>query len=311
MIARPWSVQVELAEGCTRLCSFCGLNAIRNGPGAFKFMTVANAQTIATRLSRFVPRARIEFAMHGEPLANPRHAEILSAFRAALPDAQIQVTTNGGPLRGKMAVKLDAIFSSGANFVVIDTYRPERDALLKEIARLPAHLRVVDFYREWAPRKLSPYMRHHPPLQRTVVVLDDLEARSGEVASRTIKNQGGNSPARAPLKEPRKLTCTNPFREMVVLWSGAVQICCDDWSKEYPCGNLIDEDAETIWEGSRFEAARAMLQARERGFGPCAACDQGAGARSGLLPKYSAPTDQQRALALSNTRAREGAEMSQ
>ena len=28
---RPWSIQIELTEGCNRLCTFCGLNAIRDG----------------------------------------------------------------------------------------------------------------------------------------------------------------------------------------------------------------------------------------------------------------------------------------
>jgi tRNA A37 methylthiotransferase MiaB len=29
---QPWSVQVELVEGCNRICGFCGINAIRSKP---------------------------------------------------------------------------------------------------------------------------------------------------------------------------------------------------------------------------------------------------------------------------------------
>ena len=39
MMSKPWSIQIELAEGCSRLCSFCGLNGIRDKPGNYKFIS--------------------------------------------------------------------------------------------------------------------------------------------------------------------------------------------------------------------------------------------------------------------------------
>src|SRR5512135_1233867 len=93
----PWCIQPELAEGCSwrfgsgkgGLCSFCGIQAIRSGPGEFKFMTVGTAMRIAEGMIGWNEKPRIEFAMRGEPLMNPKHLEIFRIFRDRLPNAQM------------------------------------------------------------------------------------------------------------------------------------------------------------------------------------------------------------------------------
>ena len=40
-LTRPWSVQIGMVEGCNRLCTFCGLNAIRTKVGEnIKYMEI-------------------------------------------------------------------------------------------------------------------------------------------------------------------------------------------------------------------------------------------------------------------------------
>jgi len=291
---QPWSVQLELAEGCNRLCTFCGLNGIRDKPGSYRCMTVDTAYKLAPELAELCPLARYEFAMHGEPLANPDHVMIISVFRAYLPKAQMQVTTNGIRLLGHMQERLDALFDkAGVDFVILDTYRPERDKLRREVATLKG-IRVLDFYEQMVPAGQSPWHNNKRAMQRTLVVMDDLEARSGEVASRVILNHAGSNPTKAVPKEPLRKTCTLPFRELTVTWNGHVNVCCMDWKHEYTAGRALERSLKEIWYGAEMEAARAMLQNKDRGFGPCAACDAGSGSRAGLLPKYPPVTAEQR-----------------
>lgn len=282
---KPWSVQIELTEGCNKLCSFCSLNAIRTAPGQnLKFMTVDTAKILAPKLAEFVPEKRYEFAMHGEPLTNPDKYEILKIIRDACPKAQIQITTNGKITLKRMQETLEKLFDIGVDFILMDTYYPERDDLWKEAATLK-NIRVLDFYKDCNDEKTNPYRNHHRALNRTLILLDDLEKKDGDSKNRVIYNQGGNSPYNPFLKEPLKKTCTLPFRDLTILYNGDVRLCCDDWSGEYTCGNVLENSLEEIWFGDKFNAARKMLSNKRRDFGPCINCNASAGGRSGLLPK--------------------------
>lgn len=306
MIQKPWSVQLEMSEGCNRLCTFCGLNGIRSAPGNFKFMSQESAIKIAEGLGRFAPEARYEFAMHGEPLANPEWESVVHWFRHFLPKAQIQITTNGiVTLKQGMQKVFDKAFSLGVDFIVLDTYAPERERLLPEVAKLQG-MTVVDFYREWLPAKKSPWANYHRKLNHHVIVMDDISLHQGEAKQRVIMNHAGNNPTAPKLEQPLKKTCTIPFREMSVCWNGNVNICCMDWQHEYTVGNLVTQTPEQVWMGRPFEAARAMLQSKSRAFTPCDKCDAGAGSRAGLLPKYPAPTADDHAVIAATVKASRG-----
>lgn len=295
-LTRPWSIQVELAEGCNRLCPFCGLNGIRDGAGNYKYMTVETAKLLAKQCSEFCPNARYEFAMHGEPTMNPKANEIFEIFRRKLPDAQMQLTTNGKVMLKNvewMQKKIDAIFVSGIDFIILDTYWPERDQIREMITHITGH-DVIDFYEDMAPNNESPWYNHHRKFNNTIVLMDDLLKRNGEVKSRTIYNHAGNADPKIapPVETPLKKTCTMPFREMAIRWDGNIALCCHDWKGEYMISNIHDKHMKDIWMDERFEAARTFLQNKQRTFNPCSRCNIDSGSRAGLLPKYPAPTQE-------------------
>ncbi len=286
-LGRPWSAQIELVEGCTRLCSFCGLNAIRDAPGNYKRMTISTAELTAAQLMQLNPEARIEFAMHGEPTMNPDGPAIIARFRVAMPNAQIMLTTNGASFRNLKTVqeKVHQWFAAGCDFIVVDTYMPERDEVVAALRTLQ-RFRVADFYSELAPAGWSPYHNHRGRSSGLVVLMDDIGERDGEHPSRVILNHAGSNPTAPVLGQPLQKTCTNPFREITVCWDGEVRICCMDWRGEYVCGNVHTQTLTEIWWGQAFEDARQMLQNRDRNFAPCSFCNKSAGPRAGLLPKY-------------------------
>lgn len=292
----PWSVQIEFVEGCDRLCPYCGLNAIRDKPGNLRLMDMDTLANAARGFADLCPTARYEIAMHGEPLLHPQRLGLLSWMRRWLPRAQIQVTTNGAWIRGNMRDRVQHLFAAGVDFVVLDTYEPERRKLQQDAWKCVDVFNVLDFYEDCVPNDISPWHNHHRKLRNTVILMDDLGHRTGEVKSRVIVNHAGSNPLAPRVMEPRCTTCTNPFREMAVCWNGNVCICCMDWKHEQVMGNVNEDSVKAIWMGERFEAARAMLSAKDRSMAPCFRCDRNAGARAGLLPKYPAPTLAQRRL---------------
>ena len=95
IVNKPWSVHVELSEGCNRRCKFCGIHSLyREGFIPYKFMSVETAKNIAKSLNTWLDKCRIEFAMQGEPLLNPNSTKIFNAFRTHFPKAQILLTSN-------------------------------------------------------------------------------------------------------------------------------------------------------------------------------------------------------------------------
>lgn len=257
-------------------------------------MDFKTALRTASGIQQLCPTARIEFAMHGEPLANPNYLKIFRVFRGMLPKAQMQVTTNGNVIAKRMQDKLNEIFDAGIDFVILDTYYPERDSLREAATKLEG-IQVMDYYDDVVDGAgPSPWHNHHRKLRKTVILMDDLEARDGESKARVIVNHAGNNPTRPRLTEPLAKTCTLPFREITVAWNGNVNICCQDWRHEYTVGNVMESSLSAIWVSPEFEAARAHLQNKERGFAPCNVCDIGSGSRAGLLPKYPPLEDGQR-----------------
>lgn len=289
-VSAPWSVQLEMSEGCNRLCTFCGLNALRDAPGApYFFMDEVTARRTAEQLADLCPNARVEFAMHGEPTQNPRFHELVGIFRQHLPNTQFQLTTNGRNWMRDLQGCAEAAFAAGIDIIVLDTYEPERTRLQAD-ARAIRSFKVMDFYEHCVPQDFSPWHNHRRKVQRTLVVMDDIGLRTGEVASRTLMNHAGNATSQPVPPEPLRKTCTIPFREVSVAWNGAVNVCCMDWGHEYTCGNVNERTLRDIWYGEEFTAARRILGSKQRGFSPCDRCNAGSGSRSGLLPKMKHPS---------------------
>ncbi len=292
-LTRPWSVQIGMVEGCNRLCTFCGLNAIRTKVGEnIKCMEIATAHKIAKDLAKLCPTARVEFAMHGEPTLHPQWQEILSIFRQHLPQCQLLLTTNGRTWMRSFDISVAEAFNAGVNIIILDTYNPERTKLHK-LARACSvpNVEVVDYYDELLPqgKEMLPWTNHRGKIDRLLVITDDIEVRNGSGA-RDLLNHAGNSADQPIPDEPLNLTCERPFREITVCHDGDVNICCMDWGHEYNCGNVKEKSLDKIWRGERFTSARRVLKRNERGFSPCDRCNYIPGSRLNLLPDLGRPT---------------------
>ncbi len=304
---QPWSVQIEPTEGCNRRCSFCGINAIRPGDhghcSPYRHMNLKLAERMGEELADLCPHARFEFAMHGEPMMHPQIFKLLKVYRHHLPKAQFLLCTNGRTLmvsQERMQEDVERLLEI-VDILMIDTYYPERDELQNMIwdLTIKGNLKnIVDYYDEWHPKKMSPYANNRRKEGGVLVVMDDIGKRTGQSRVREMLNHAGSNPMMPEALEPLQKMCTNPFRELTICYNGVVNICCMDWKHEYVCGHGGDfaVSLSEIWYGERFAAARAMLQSKDRNFGPCRLCTKNAGTRVGLCPKIPSPTEAQKML---------------
>lgn len=284
----PFTVKVELSEGCNLACVFCGINGIRERPGKiYNFMTIDTATAIAMQLAALQKQERwnmrIEYTMHGEPSMNPQHPTIIGIFRRYLPKTQLMLTSNGGGMLRNTAAHINDLFlNRGLNILALDDYE---DVLIvgkiRDRTLLDLHP-SIRWYEYPADKEGNPH-RRHPVSSRMVTVIRDLQVNSKAKAGThsNIVNHCGAGGPRDLSTMGRK--CAKPFRELAIRWNGEVAACCDDWRGEFKAGNIRDLSIGTIWQGARFMALRKKVLAGERDFGPCLGCTSRS-FRTGLLP---------------------------
>lgn len=274
MQEEPFTLKVELTEGCNLYCDFCGLQGIREGPGGpYKFMSVATADKIGELMAKAEWNPRIEMAMHGEPTMNPNRVNIIAALRDHLPRASIMMTSNGGGLLPDPFDKIQAMMDAGLNILALDDYDYVNivDKIEKEV--------ICERYPE--NPDANPYRRR--PKDSLVVIMPDISATAeGVHSANIISNHCGAAGPRNQRKQGKR--CARPFRELAITWDGEVVLCCNDWRREFTVGNVNNvSDIRTLWDHPAMHSIRKYAYHGQRTIGPCDGCDSHSH-RCGLLP---------------------------
>ncbi len=285
MIARPWTFKLELTQGCNLRCDFCPIATVPWG-GDRRFMAPELAFELAAQARTLNAEPRIELTMRGEPTLNPRVADCVAAMRAALPQAQISLFTNGIRFLKEPALAAE-LLHAGVNILCVDCYNGTYERFQRLLAPVAQAERapMVDF------RSFSAYRRHPGgDRMRVINLVPDIEDPAQLVRVRVVHNQGGNlHPDKAasfglqPLRQPLRRKCGRPFRELAITNDGHVLLCCHDWGEEAVLGHAPGERLWDIWHGPAHRAHLAALYKGDRSAAPCASCDYHGGFRLGLL----------------------------
>lgn len=299
----PFSIQIELTEGCNRGCEFCGLRGMREkGTKPLYYMEKDVATRIAEEIKRVGWNSRLIFSMHGEPTLNQNWLRIIKLFRKILPKAKISVMTNGYYIRrhgvntGEFKEVIEEVRNVGVNDLIIDMYTENDDG-----HQIMSACDKENVKYEVLGKGVLLYGNSHSKMR--ILFNPPIQTDEGAAINRHLCNHCG---AAAPLDYSYEgKRCARPFREMTFRYNGAVALCCNDFRGQYPIGNIMERDIDDLWHDKRFKAARILLYAGERGaFVPCKGCNA-LSHRVGLLPdllgkqEMPEPTDKVRAFASS------------
>jgi len=279
-IPNPWSVQIELTEGCNRRCYMCGIHSIRGKERNWKFMKEETAKKIAEELEEWIPQGRrIEFGMHGEPSLNPNINNIFKDFRDIYPNSQILTYNNGITLSREL---IEEQFDAGLNILIVDIYDKETKQKVEELIKDPLPAEVEPFESGFHPWK------YHSNDIKKICLIDNLLDKTWNMSiKRRYNNMGNNTPIKVQkklgvyLEEPLVKDCSNVHRELIVKYDGFVPGCCMDWQRLLPMGKFPEESLKEIWQGDKFQALRQMLYNKHRVMEPCCYCNH-LGFRNGL-----------------------------
>ncbi|MBS1151084.1 MAG: molybdenum cofactor biosynthesis protein [Myxococcaceae bacterium] len=133
------TLRVSLLTQCQYDCAYCRPGALTPAVGKSQWLSAAEYGRLA-RVFAQEEIGRVRFT-GGEPLLRPEVVEVVGAFRAAMPGAELALTTNGQLL----AAKLPALVEAGLQraTVHVDSLDPERYRALMGDGELEAVLAGV------------------------------------------------------------------------------------------------------------------------------------------------------------------------
>lgn len=245
----PSVVEINESGKCNRSCSFCP-KSDPNYPDVSEFIDTALIEKLTQELGEVNYSGIFVYSGFCEPLLDKNIFELIRISKLNMPNAKIELVTNGDPLNPSRMKKL---FDSGLTTLLISAYDDESQ---------------VEFFNDMAVEagvEKSRYVIRPRWLSEEESFGITLNNRSGALANAEFVIE--------PLNEPMKQKCNYPSYSFFMDYNGDVHICSHDWNKKYVAGNVNNETFLEIWGGDRLMNARKLLLKGNRGFSPCDVCD--------------------------------------
>ena len=241
-------VEISNSGMCNRKCSFCP----RSDPDYSdinEFISSNLHTKIFSELSDLNYNGMVIYSGYVEPLLHKRIYQNISEARMFLPNAQIEIITNGDVLNKKRLIKL---FESGLSTLLISVYDgPKEEEYFYNLCR---DVGLKD----------SQYVVRNRYMSEEANFGLNISNRSG-----TLENAKYKIPA---LKKSLNSICNYPAYTFFIDYNGDVQMCSRDWAKKYVLGNVKNEKIIDIWLNEKYQFARKKLLEAERNFSPCNKC---------------------------------------
>ncbi len=248
-IPMPSVIEISNSGMCNRKCSFCP-RSDPNYDHVNEFIDQNLHDKIYDELKSLNYSGSIIYSGFVEPLLDKRIYKHIKDIREKLPNANLEVITNGDPLNDKRALKL---FEAGVSVLLISVYDGPKEAenFLKMMKKIN-----IDKSR-YVIRN-----RYYGEDKDFGITLSN---RAGNLNNAEFKIE--------PLKESLKMKCTYPSYTFFIDYNGDVLMCSHDWGKKMIMGNVKNNSIKEIWTSKKFDFARKKLNNADRNFSPCNVCD--------------------------------------
>jgi radical SAM protein with 4Fe4S-binding SPASM domain len=242
-------VEISNSGMCNRKCSFCP-RSDPSYPDINEFISNNLHTKIFLELSELNYKGMIIYSGFAEPLLHKKIYENISEARRLLPEAKIELITNGDVLNLRRIKKL---FDAGLSTLLVSVYDGKKEE--------------EKFYKLCEEAKLNnnQYVIRNRYLSSEDNFGLNLSNRSG-----TLKNALYSV---KPLQKSLQEKCNYPAYTFFIDYNGDVLMCSHDWGKKYVLGNVKDQKIIDIWCNKKFTVARKNLLNKKRDFSPCNICD--------------------------------------
>lgn len=258
------SVFFELRTRCNGKCGFCAASVQNESRPDITMSFDLYAKVIAD-LKEMGFTGRVAFFINSEPLLVRDLGDYVSHARENLPEAWLQVTTNGKSLKPDRAHEL---LQAGLNEISVNNYGDDL------AAPVPPHLIAVRdevLPQYYAADLIKPGHGPDPELGNAIFRFNIFP----RLETAILTNRAGTAPNKKAVegRNPRGF-CKYPFTQFNITADGRVSKCCADLFFGEPMGNVSNQSVAEIWNGEKFRLIRSQLLKNDRGKNAmCEGCD--------------------------------------
>lgn len=255
------TVFFEVRTRCNGNCPFCAAS-VQNETREDISMPMELHKKVINELKTLGFSGRIAYHVNNDPLLFPQLPEFVKYARSNLPNAWIQILTNGKALTLK---KTENLLNAGINELSINCYNDNFSAELPKPIQnirddlLPRFYKPGQIRTGYGPESNEHIFRFNVTRRK---ISDILTSRAGTSPNKKEKS-----------KMPRGF-CEYPFTQFNITADGKVNKCCADFYFLDVMGNLNEESVMEIWKGEKFNnVRRTLLQGNRGAIETCKKCD--------------------------------------
>ena len=240
---KPTHIENETVNRCNSTCSFCPVNRLVD-PRDGARMTEETYRGIIDELREWNYTGTLNLFSNNEPFLDKRINEFVAIARENLPDAHLQIITNGTLLTPEKAVGALENLSN----MLINNYAPQQV--------LHDNVREVVEYLEAERSDLA------------------VKVTVGYRSTEEVKtNRAGNAPNRKALPTIFRSRCAYPFFQMVVRPDGKVSLCCNDALGQETLGDVTAKGLRAAWNDPLRKEIQELMKMGRHKIDLCATCD--------------------------------------
>jgi 8-amino-3,8-dideoxy-alpha-D-manno-octulosonate transaminase len=236
------NIQIETTSVCNLKCEYCPNSTVGREPA---LMQTETYYRIIDSIKEYMPDYSGTLAPHfyGEPLMDKRLEQLIGYTRQMLPDAIIEVYTNGELLTVERYM---ALKSAGVNMFKISQHTELPSSTLQNcltfIKLNHPELFSVDY---------KVYYNEKYKMNRGGLV------KAEHLPLDLMKNAAG---------------CSMAHRVMTFDYKGQAVLCCNDYLSRHVFGNIQSNSIQEIWEGKAYKRIRNQLMFGYLPFDMCKVC---------------------------------------
>jgi hypothetical protein len=247
-------LEISTAMDCPMRCDFCPQEAAVAGYRGPRLMTV---DTFIRAVENAQPVGQISFAGFAEPFLNPLTAVMVEHARTAAPSV-VMYTTGVGMKLADVAT----MTRCGLDWITL--HLPDAAGAMK-VNITPAYWIAIEALMssgiQVRPMAMGPIHPEFEGLFRGVRVggNESMQSRAGHVE--LMQAPGINPDRFVKMAHRGRLGCraAPELDHPVLLPSGELVLCCQDWALEHVLGNLADRRWDDIYSGEAFSAVKSGM----------------------------------------------------
>lgn len=275
-LSTPYLVFLDPSDICNFACSFCptGDNALMSRTRQQQLLDWDLYKRIIKSLCQMPePIKTLRLYGFGEPLLNPKFADMVAYARKTQRFVQIDTTTNGSLLKPDLGQR---IIEAGLDALIVSVPADYSDKYRENIKR---------FYRYSGGRcrvyvKVIREALDNTAAAKFLVDFKDISDRifiENQVNCWPNFNAGpdGTAGIYGQTVSSAPMICPYIFYSIMINSDGTVSSCFLDWNRSMVIGDLAQESFEAVWNGPGLRRLRlAHLLNQRSSRASCANCKQ-------------------------------------